>query len=315
MPRKKKTAVSPLPESNGHCVVSALPPHVAGPDDVVLDGRFSDWNAQSIHRIDSAIQQSPDVSFVVEPAPPPPPRLKVAIVGKAPASQQAAPYGDESWEIWTLSNTPFEVPRFTRHFELHQITPRIDKWGPYWKFIKGELKVNNRSTRDNPLYIQRAHPDVPHGIVFPADQVTDAFGRYINNTVSWLIGFAMLHEGLTDLGLWGIDMAQHGEGLKSEYAHQRPSCEFFLGVCAGKGVNVHIPASSDLLKCRNVYGYNANDDFMVKCEARKKELRENMAKCEQLAAQHKAQANEQSQRALVYRGALDDQDWVTEYHH
>ena len=256
------------------------------------------------------------ISAIAEQEPAPPPKeLKIAIVGKAPASQQAAPYGDESWEIWTLSNTPFEVPRFTRHFELHQIAPRIEKWGPYWKFIKGELKCNGRSTKDHPLYIQKPHPELPHATVFPADAVTDAFGRYINNTVSWLIGYAMLQEGVTDIGLWGIDMAQHGAGLKSEYAHQRPSCEFFLGVAAGKGIHVHIPATSDLLKCRQVYGYNTNDDFLVKCQARTKELRDQLMKAEQEASQYQQKANELKQRGLVLRGALDDQDWVTEYHH
>lgn len=256
------------------------------------------------------------ISPVVESQPAPPPKqLKIAIVGKAPASQQAAPYGDESWEIWTLSNTPFEVPRFSRHFEIHQIAPRAEKWGPYWRFIKGELKCNGRSTRDFPLYIQKPHPEVPHGIVFPADDVAGAFGRYINNTVSWLIGFAMLQEGVTDIGLWGIDMAQHGAGLKSEYAHQRPSCEFFLGVAAGKGITIHVPESSDLLKCRQLYGYNLHDDYIVKMMARQKELQGNLARAEQEATQYKQKMTELQQRALVLRGALDNIDWHIEYHH
>ena len=48
------------------------------------------------------------------------------------------------------------------------------------------------------------------------------------------------------------------EGLashNSEYMHQRPSCEFFLGVAAGKGIIIDIPDEADLLKTRFLYGF------------------------------------------------------------
>ena len=41
----------------------------------------------------------------------------------------------------------------------------------------------------------------------------------------------------------------------SEYHHQRPSCEYFLGIAVGMGIKVYIPPEADLLKTRFLYGF------------------------------------------------------------
>lgn len=41
----------------------------------------------------------------------------------------------------------------------------------------------------------------------------------------------------------------------SEYHHQRPSCEYFLGVAVGLGIKIHVPPEADLLKTRFLYGF------------------------------------------------------------
>ena len=256
--------------------------------------------------------------------------LKVAIVGKAPASQQLAPYGDESWEIWSLSDAPKEIPRWSRHFELHDIEgntagdprTRKDKWGPYWEFLKKD--------HGKPVYIQRPHPEVPHGIVFPMHEVKSAFPAYFTNTVSWLIAYAICigcqddesQPLLTDLALYGVDMAQHGIDGRSEYAHQRPSCEFFLGIAAGKGIRVHVPDSSDLLKARRLYAFDSDGgEFAAKMKARRKELHDQQQSsgekrskihAEIAALQKKDKELENRQYALA--GAVDNLDWVHEWH-
>ena len=56
--------------------------------------------------------------------------------------------------------------------------------------------------------------------------------------------------GFKEIEVWGVDMA-----VGSEYQNQRPSCEFWLGVAAGMGIKIHIPAEADLLKSRFLYGF------------------------------------------------------------
>lgn len=248
--------------------------------------------------------------------------LKVAIIGKAPSSQQFAPYSDPSWEIWSLSDAPKEIPRWDRHFELHDIEGcsagdsrvRREKWGPYWEFLKKD--------HGKPIYLQALHPDVPNGVVFPYRDLLKEMPPYFTNTVSWLIAYALYigtgdnaERTLTDIGLYGVDMAQHGPGLRSEYAHQRPSCEFFMGLAAGKGVTVHVPESSDLMKSRRLYAFDSdNGAFAKKCQARRKELTAEQQKWGQKQHELKQELEKATLRLHVLAGALDDQDWVQEWH-
>lgn len=203
---------------------------------------------------------------------------KIAIVGKAPSSRMQAPYGDESWEIWTIADMFRIVPRWTRYFELHEVESRREKWGDYFDFLKtdhGKVKT---------VYVREPHPELPHAAVYPKEQVVAAFSltetagndrrrlAYFTNQVSWMVALAIL-EGATDIGLWGVDMAQHGDGVKSEYAYQRPSCEYFLGIAAGRGIRTTVHEASDLLKARLLYGFDPDTNAMrLKWKARHDEL-------------------------------------------
>ncbi len=242
--------------------------------------KIPDCPEMAVSRIDylDAIQVEPDSATPPEPAPVAPPvrTLKIAIVGRA-ASFDEAPFDDPSWEIWTVSNVCQEIPRWTRHFEIHEIEPRKLKWGAYWEYLK----------QDHPgvIYLRELHPEVPKGIVYPKEEIVQHFGNYFNNSVSWMIALAM-GQAVTDLALFGIDMAQDDEDEKSEYAHQRPSCEYFLGMAKGYGVNVTLHHASSLLKTRVLYGFDAETNAMrLKHQARVEDLKKQLAQYRQQKAQ------------------------------
>lgn len=99
---------------------------------------------------------------------------------------------------------------------------------------------------------------------FPAHGIVDRFGiGYFTNSVAWMTAHAILSildpKGRppvgAELGLWGVDMA-----VATEYARQRPSCEFWLGVAAGREISVTTPMESDLLKSAGMYG--VEEDWM-----------------------------------------------------
>ena len=60
-----------------------------------------------------------------------------------------------------------------------------------------------------------------------------------------------IHEGFEEIHVYGVDMA-----VDTEYHHQRPSCEFFLGLAAGMGIKIFVPDTADLLKTRFLYGFD-----------------------------------------------------------
>ena len=61
-------------------------------------------------------------------------------------------------------------------------------------------------------------------------------------------------------------------GQDTEYATQRPSCEFFLGICVGYGIPVQIDPVSDLLKTDFLYGYDEAARGLRRQELEEREL-------------------------------------------
>jgi hypothetical protein len=211
--------------------------------------------------------------------------LKVAIVGKSPHSLQFAPYDDPSWEIWWIGKDVDAIPRWDRLLEIHNLDDGLKRWPTeYVEWLATE--------HGKPVYVQNLDPRVPSGVVYPKDQVVAEYGTYFNNSVSWAFGLA-LHLGAKEIALYGIDMATNGPTSDGEYEHQRPSCEYLVGLARGLGVDVFIHPNSTLLKCQHLYGFDfaGTERARLICN-RKAELRGRIATADDgirqcLEAKHK----------------------------
>jgi hypothetical protein len=49
-----------------------------------------------------------------------------------------------------------------------------------------------------------------------------------------------------------------------EYSHQKPSCEYFVGIARGRGIKVLVPTGSDLLKTGRLYGFEGVNEVAGK---------------------------------------------------
>lgn len=245
----------------------------------------------------------------VSPGPAVPAR-KIAIIGKAPSSFALAPYDDASWEVWILNTLGHakEVPRWDRQFELHDLKlTQTPAHGTYYQWL---------TQQEKPVYLRDEPPtEFKNGVRFPLGSLLEHFshmagGRYLTNSVSLELALAIYEHDtgevkVTDIGMWGVDMAQHGFArggsngpFTSEYARQRPSVEYWAGVAEGRGIKVHIPPQSDLLKAACIYGYQ-HDAHWTKLMTRRKELEQRIA-----AAQQREQQGHDE--ALYLSGALED---------
>jgi len=156
-----------------------------------------------------------------------------------------APYDDKSWEIWGVNELYMapEVKRIDVLFELHDYN-----WIIEGKRHKEHIEWLRKATI--PVWMQKHYDDIPQSVPFPKQQIIDKFEtNYFTNTISWEIALAML-IGVEEIGLWGVDMA-----TDIEYASQRPSVEYFVGLARGAGIKVYIPPESDLLKNAYLYGF------------------------------------------------------------
>lgn len=223
--------------------------------------------------------------------------VKVAIVGYT-TTRGAAPYGDPEWEVWGMNNLhtlpDVDTSKFTAWFDLHPSdTIKADAQHDAWL----------RAGADGlPVYVWEPREEWPTSVPFPKREVMDAFGSYFTNSVSWMAAHAiqgimragrpvldaageerLLPPPGATLGIWGVDMAQG-----TEYAAQRPSCEYFLGVAAGAGIAVSLPDTTDLLSCSGLYGLDDNGALRRKLDARDAELNAQLAQAQEQHRQAEA---------------------------
>lgn len=199
--------------------------------------------------------------------------MKVAIIGTAPSSRMLAPFDDEFFEIWACSpyfniqdRTFCDLPRMTRFFELH----KWDEPALVEKLREAEADGYKRWLKSLKCEVITQEP-LDGCKQYPIDQIVEEFGRYFTNSIAYMIAYAIL-EGAYEIHLYGVDMAASGPGIENEYSVQRPSCEYILGVAAGRGIKIHIPKVSDLMKCRHLYAFEESDGFDAKIAARRNEI-------------------------------------------
>jgi len=170
-------------------------------------------------------------------------KKKICIVGFAPGHEDA-PYDDPSFEFWGV-NEMYMAPTVKKIdvlFEIHDY-----KWIKEGKRNKGHLKW--LQTAKIPIMMQQHFDDIPNSIPFPRKVLEEKYGAYYTNTISWEIALAM-HIGVEAIHIYGVNMA-----TDIEYQSQRPSCEYYIGLARGKGIEVYVPPESDLLKCFYQYGF------------------------------------------------------------
>lgn len=192
-------------------------------------------------------------------------KKKIAIVGTT-SSLVDAPYNDPEWEIWGLNGAYQAMPRWDKWFDMHGMEVLKKHHQPeYFTFLK--------AAGDKAMLAHKSD-ELPEAKLFPAKELVDKYGRYFTNTVAWLTAYAieeLLKRKEGDeklvLGIWGVNMA-----MDTEYSIQRPSCEYFLGVAEGKGIDVIIPETSEMLKCSFLYGVEPIPAYIKKMPDKKREL-------------------------------------------
>jgi len=222
---------------------------------------------------------------------------KVAIVGYTSTREQA-PYGDDSFEIWGINDLYEYIPRFNRWFDIHS-----------YDFIKNQ--VSSRTGRKQlevlksmpvPVYMQKKFKSIPNSVRYPFDEIVKYFSpyftdpvhaRYFTNSISFMLALA-IYEGFQEIAIYGVDLA-----VTTEYSEQRPSCEFWIGVAVGRGIKVHIPLQSDLLKTRFIYGFEEK-----KQHAFEQKMNQVMADLEKKKAEMSQQLEQAKAMLNQYSGAL-----------
>jgi hypothetical protein len=168
---------------------------------------------------------------------------KVAIVGKAGTSG-FAPWRDETWEIWGM---PWlSCPRVTRLFDIHT----QEFWDQNKKMPEESWMGAYRDLYlDIPVYCDpsRAHA-FAKAVEYPPEVMASLPFAYLENTIAYELALA-IHEGVDEIALWGIHMMG-----THEYAAERPSVTYLIGLAQGRGIKVSIAPGSPLFMSCHVAG-------------------------------------------------------------
>lgn len=172
-------------------------------------------------------------------------RPKCAIVGFAP-TWPMAPFDDQTFEIWACNEFHMLGKRIDLLFELHSRTEIENKERDKEK--QEHLTWLKKATI--PILMQKHFDDIPNSLPFPKDTIVEKYGNYFTNTISWQVALA-IDVGFREIHLYGVNMAND-----EEYASQRPSVEYFIGLARGMGIKVYIPDQSDICKSWLLYGFD-----------------------------------------------------------
>lgn len=189
---------------------------------------------------------------------------RVCIVGFADGHRADAPFGEPDMEFWGINRLWAVLPDRVWHrwFEIHNLDTFYSDDTEHQAFLKAA---------DFPVYVRgqdmptAAAWGIDTAVPYPREMAASMFEPYFTNTISYLIALAIM-MGFEEIHMYGVDMAQDSI-LHQEYSHQRPSCEYFLGIAQGAGIKVVLPPGTDLLQASHWYGFD-DDKFQHKLQKR-----------------------------------------------
>lgn len=156
-----------------------------------------------------------------------------------------------------------------------------------------------------PIYMQEHYPDVPSSIKYPMDEITAALlpniwrdiadgkptgVRHFTSSAAYAIALAIF-LGARQIEMHGIEMASD-----TEYMRQRDGVTFWLGIAAGRGINIVI--HSPLFMNEKLYGYTG--EVVI----HKQEFEMSARKLDELVERQKAAAFEARGRSQALLDAL-----------
>ena len=154
-----------------------------------------------------------------------------------------------------------DLPRCTRMFEIHPKDWFRRKensiYEKYWNYLK--------QPHSFPIYLQKAIPEIPSGVVYPYQEVCedlfphllrqDPTGKlvrdiYLTSSASFMLALA-IHEKFDQVWIYGIGMS-----TDTEYGYQLPGFTYMIGLANGRGIDVINQHNSPICRAQ-IYAYGA----------------------------------------------------------
>jgi hypothetical protein len=179
---------------------------------------------------------------------------RICIAGFCQTSRDMTPYDDPSVTVIGLNRGAIFMPRADIWFDLH--SPNIRGWphrrpGNHLAWLK---------RFPGPVFLHEVDPEIPNSVRYPIEDVTADLGAnifrqsvkdgsrvdcgtrpYYDSSIAYELALA-IHWRPKEIMLVGVDL-----NTASEYVWQRSGVSFYLGLAAGRGIDVVLPDNCPLL--------------------------------------------------------------------
>lgn len=217
---------------------------------------------------------------------------KIAVVGTAESISEA-PYADKDWEIWGLG-VDLTYPQFKRWDRLYEMHDKE-------YYTKPEI-VERLNKANCTVYMQKHVDEIPLSVEYPLEEVSKGYHKNFTSSIAFQLAHAALEArelgDIIHVALFGVHMM-----ADDEYGHQRPACEYWLGVLEGLGVSTHVAGNGSILKCNFVYGYDKEWKILSDLVVRRQMLDNGLTELEKKVEDIKANYEQQ-------RGVIKDVEWM-----
>ncbi len=176
---------------------------------------------------------------------------RVNIVGSAPGWEDAP---NDNGYVWAVNNV-----HLLRDVDLiidvhsNRINPDIKKDQVHMKVLK---------SKQIPTYAMDEIEGSTHVKKYPLDEIIEEFDTdYFGCGIDYMIALA-IYLGAKEIHIYGVWLA-----LESEYAHQKPTVEFWLGIAKGRGIKVRVHGKkSQIMRTPSgmMYGFHLPQKWVEK---------------------------------------------------
>ncbi len=172
---------------------------------------------------------------------------KVIILGKA-EGWDAAPlhYGDAHVQTWGINTHILSRP-LDVCFEPHDVEWWLEHWDKDEWWHKKEPRYPQHIERVNELGVPyltlKSYGFIPTSEPYPIEAICEYFGiDYFTGGIDYMLAYA-IWKGVKKIDIYGVHTV-----YDDEYAYQKPSLEFWIGVAIGRGIDIKVHGSHSLLK-------------------------------------------------------------------
>lgn len=172
---------------------------------------------------------------------------EVIILGKADGWEDAPFYfNHEDIQTWGINTAILSRP-LDVVFEPHDVEWWLENWDKVRTWHKVERGYPKHIEKVNEMelpYLTLKHYDfIPTSQEYPVEEISRHFGvDYFTGGIDYMIAYA-IYKRVRKIDVWGVHTT-----YDDEYAYQKPSIEFWIGVAVGRGIKIHVHGSHSILK-------------------------------------------------------------------